>query len=176
MTWIAPEKEEEILRLLETEMPGRVIARKVGVSAGTVRKMRLAMGVVVLWSEAKKSEVHSFLVGGMSVSAVAARMNVTPGEVEAYVYANRRKAIAGGAYKCGLCNSIVLSPKESCTIRKNNTPPDHINKENVSSLYGTAMEVLQLNDMAVIPHPLFYHLALKAGRIIKKINDKKEKT
>lgn len=176
MTWITPEKEIEIRSLLSnSKMPNRVIAKEVGVATNTVRNMRLAMRLLDSWSDDMKSEAQSLLVSGLPVGAVSVRMNIALGEVEAFVYVNRRGVVMEGVSTCGICGAITLSPKKRYTIRKNSTPPDDINKENVGSLYNTVETVLQLNDMASISDPLFHSLAHRAERLISKINGK-EKT
>jgi len=175
---ITLDQENTIRNLLAEENPrsDRQIAREVGVSRWLVSDIRRAHSDVVSLDRKTREQIRAFLLAGLPPGAVEVKTKI-PREmilkVRRFYSLLPRRVGEHKSPKCPTCGSIMFSDKEQ---------PDELQQREwgpvpasvPTELVYVARDICDLNEMRIIPNPLFYHLACRAEEALRRIDNNQE--
>jgi hypothetical protein len=163
---ISIQKEKKIRELLRTGLSDREIGRSSGVEHHVVAKMRRAIDEAHCVSEEKSQDIRWLLKHGMSVKAIELRTGVTENAIKAIrrtYYLQRRESDGSDVAMCPTCGAVML-PK---VVPVKDEPEEVVTSES-RGLLQVVEDLVQLQRMNVIYHPLFYSLACRAEEALNR--------
>lgn len=169
---VSIETEEAIRTLLKDKLNDREIARLVGVSPFTVGSVRRASEIASKLTAQQQDEIKSLLLLGLSAEAVSVRTRVPRSLVLAVRrchYLQQRDPGTKEARQCPTCGS-VMHPKAETECPPAVCPE---NKEG-NPLRRVVADLLALDNLHLIPHPLFHNLARRAEEVIREATSKSQ--
>ena len=164
---ISIEKEKKIRELLKTGLHDREIARCVGVGHQVVGETRRAIGFVKDIPDSEVQHITSLLKDGMSVSAIECRTKVCRYAIKAIrrtYYLHHRHSDGSDVTSCPTCGAVILPAMKP--------EPESEHAGNVQheahGLLQVVEDLVQLQRLNVIYHPLFYSLACRAEEALNR--------
>ncbi len=162
----------------------RHIAKLTGVSHWQVLYQRRLLDRVKKMSPQKSAKIRELLLAGFPLGAVESTAKATSDEVSCirrFFYLKKRDPGANGPLPCPTCGSMMFHRRGSGQVsvsprRKHLASSEltHISDDESLALYRLALDMSSLNDLRIINNPMFYQLAVKAEKLLRKINDKKK--
>lgn len=172
-----PQETEELIRsMLGDNLTDRYVANVAGVSHRTVQLIREACRVVRSLPEHSVERVRFLLIDGLNIKSIAEQTRLTLGSIRAvrrYYYLYRKPPVLS-ARPCPTCGAIMrpITEGEPKELKQSSEPAGLPTGEDALSLYRIAGDLVSLNSLRLITHPLFYHLACCAESTLEKINGK----
>ena len=163
---VSIETEDAIRKLLDDKLTDREIARLVKVSPFTVGSVRKAREIAAKLTPEQQDEIKSLLMLGLSAEAVSVRTRIPRGLVLAVRrchYLQQREVGTARPRECPTCGSLMY-PKSPSTDRQDESPCCTGGGDPVR---GVVADLISLNRLRLISHPLFYNLARRAEEVIK---------
>lgn len=179
------EAVRDIIRDKRDHRNDREISRATGVSHWTVLYQRRLLDAINKIPPLKVEEVRRLLMNGLAVGAVALE-SATPKKsvfaIRRYFYLQRRESGSMESRECPTCASIMFAKEEMAAapgtqhaVFRAASELLGISDDDALSLYNIVREVHDLHGQEIITSPLFYHIAVKAEKLLRRIDDKEEK-
>ncbi len=174
MRQITKIQHKVLMQLAREEMPIRIIAKRVGVSAGTVVSFRKACATVDALSESVKKKIRRLVWTKTPSLQIASMLGILVEDVKKLRQLDRSCSPPKGASECGECGAKLLDPvKGNLRLRRRTDPCDYeFSSSNFTGLLKVVRNLLDLHDLQIITNPLFFHLAQRAERAYEGLNKK----
>jgi IS30 family transposase len=160
-------QDKLLQRLVRTGKTVRSIAKEVNVSDNTVTNCRRACAAVDVMPAKLKEEVRRLLFARMSLPKIAARLRVSPESIRDLRRLDRFRDIP----ECSKCGTKFFTPQESSA--RPAREPEHrscqFTHKNVANLLRVVRDLIELNDLRLVTHPLFYHLSQRAEKVYEEV-------
>jgi hypothetical protein len=165
---ISYEKELRVNHLLDEGIPMRVIERDEGVPYATIHGIKQAREINSSVPPNVRSEICSLILSGLSVEAVAKRVNASREAVVAVRRVNflqvRR---VNYPQQCPTCGGAVLPPRNGSYEP---TPaPRGISQSDAHELFRIADDIVGLAREYIVPNIIFYNIAKRSEAVIHSI-------
>lgn len=175
MSLLTKQQYEMLRQLIYTQKPLRVIAMEADVSQGTVVNFRRACVAVDMMSKGLREKVRLQLLMKTPVRQIAAKLNLPIESIYSLRRIDRfRKATKMECSECGTLFFPQASEIAADTNRREKLR-GHVSRDNTRLICDIMTDLLQLDDLQLITHPLFHHLAQRAERVYRKINESQDK-
>ncbi|MFA5186673.1 MAG: hypothetical protein WC551_09375 [Patescibacteria group bacterium] len=160
---ISFQKEKKVRSLLRTGLADREIARLAGVEHHTVAKMRRSIAEAQGIPATKVQRIKALLQSGLSVGAVEIRTGVCRDVIKAIrrtCYLQRRKSDGTDVAICPTCGAVML-PATAAQDEE-----EEVMTSESHGLLQVVEDLMHLQRLNVIYHPLFISLAHRAEQTI----------
>lgn len=170
-----PYETEELIRsMLGNKLTDRYVAGVAGVSHYTVQLIRKACRTVYSLPEHSVEKVRLLLIDGLNIKSIAEQTRLTPDSIRAirrYYYFYRKPQVLK-ARPCPTCGAIMrpAAANEPKELPQSNMPANLLAGSDALPLYRIVCDLVSLDELHLITHPLFYHLACRATNILERIN------
>jgi len=170
-------QEETIRKLLANKNTSySEISRRAGVSYKAVQHVHYVCKTVNSLPPQKREEIRKFILAGLPDRVTVSRSQVPSKTVHAvrrFYFLHPRKLGGRRTRKCPTCGLMVSDGQQEQPKRlprRNAKLPPIINEAGASELYRVAQDILGLDELRVISNPLFFYLARRAEKVVKKID------
>lgn len=172
-------RQDKILQQLIREgMSTCEIAKRAGVSAGTVLGVRKVCAAVDAMSAPIKEKIRRLLWAKIPTPQIAAMLDTSIENVRNLRRLDRFRDPPEGVSVCNECGTQLFAPMRdpSCFARNLEGLVCKFSQENFTGLLRIVRDLLELSDLRLIPHPLFYHLSQRARKAFEKTYEKETET
>ena len=177
MQQITEQKHKILMKLVQTDMSLRNVARWAGVSVGTAISFRKAYKTVDILSESMKGKIRRLLWAKTSVPQISEMLKIPKKDISSLRKLDRFRKQPSDGSECKECGTRFFAPAEPQDVpaRKFLLDDCKLSQENSIALLKVVCDVIALNDLQLITHPLFYHLSKRAEKVYESCQQKSEK-
>ncbi|MHC4302284.1 MAG: hypothetical protein ACYS7Y_33915 [Planctomycetota bacterium] len=170
---ISVKQEKAIRKILDDpdkDMTDLEIANEVGVSRWPVRNLRRTRRIMIdLWRNRGNSDivrVTELIKSGLPLGAVVVEMKMPRSHVKAirrWFYLIKRRPGEDGPCNCPACGSIIWGDEKDIGIYDPVLPVRYES----DSMKAIVADVIDLDELRVVRHPLFHYLAQRAKEVYR---------
>lgn len=170
-------QDKVLQKLIREGMPTCEIAKRAGVSDGTVLGVRKACAAVDAMSTSTKEKIRRLLWAKIPTPQIAAMLDTSVENVRSLRRLDRFCDPPEGVSVCSECGTQLFAPMrdQSCFAENLEGLVCKFSQENFTGLLRIVRDLLELSDLRLIPHPLFYHLSQRARKAFEKTYEKETK-
>jgi len=163
------QKETQIHKMIFAGAPTGEIAEAMGVSASTVRRIRVAIRLSENVESRRKARVRLLTMGGLSQEAISAKLKLPVNVVKAIKRTQFLLAsVVESPHPCPTCGNVML-PDEKENEHEITETPKYIRAFHATELFILADEVVGLAKAETVRNMLFYDIADRAERLLANI-------